>query len=269
MPCFPRTEANSHESHSNSGSKAAYLTAMNPSTFKKSATVFAIALLVGLLSVRGDAIYSGSISGIFSDPVLTGYSILLNGDHVQEDNTTSAVYTGVGTNTVTWGAPPPPSSLMFTGKSFSGVAPGQLFDLGTITFTNGNNFSDTFIFGATLTLTVNSTMGGSVDPSVSHLAFIATENGGVNQNVDADFVGFDVFPQTFNVFEGNTATAELFGKIIGDPFLSVTSIQLNPGEEDNGFIGRGQPSVPDQGSTFLLLTLGSLGLVALRRKLRC
>jgi hypothetical protein len=231
---------------------------MNLPTFKKSAAVFAITLFVGLLSVRASAIYSGSISGIFSDPVLTGYFIALNGDHVQQDNTTSAIYGGVGTNTITWGDPIPGNSLTFTGKSFSGIAPGQLFDLGTITFTNAGTLNN--IFGATLTLTVNSTMGGSVDPSVSHLAFIATENGGVNRGADADFVGFDVFPQTFNVFEGETATAELFGKIIGDPFLSVTSIQLNPGEEDNGFIGRGQPA-PDSASAFVLMGIAFAMLV--------
>jgi hypothetical protein len=133
--------------------------------------------------------------------------------------------------------------------------------LGTITFTNATNFNNTFIFGATLTLTINSTIGGSVDPSVSQLAFIATENGGVNQKVDADFVGFDVFPQTFNVIEGQTATAELFGKVVGDPFLSLTSIQLNPGQEDNGFIGHGQPSVPDSASTFVLMGVAFAMLV--------
>ena len=229
---------------------------MTTPTFKKS-VVFTIALFAGLFSVCANGTNSGSISGIFSDPVLSGYVILLDHSQLPLDNTTSAVYTGIGTNSITWGQDIGfgVSSITFTGKSFSGVAPGQEFDLGTISFTNATNFNDTFIFGATLTLTVNSTVGGSVDPGIAHLGFIATQNGTGSESADADFVTFDVFPVTFNVFEGQTATAELFGTIVGDPFLSVTGIQLNPGQENNGFIGHGQPSVPDSSGTLGLMAI--------------
>jgi hypothetical protein len=239
---------------------------MSTAILKKSLAVFTIAFFTGLLSVRASGTNSGSISGTFSDPVLTGYVIDLQGNHVPLDNTTSAFYFGVGTNTITWGQPipgftPPSSSITFTGKSFSGVAPGQEFDLGTISFTNATNFNDTFIFGATLTLTVDSTVGGSVDPGIAHLGFIATQNGTGSARADADFVTFDVFPVTFNVLEGQTATAELFGTIVGDPFLSVTGIQLNPGQENNGFIGHGQPSAPDSGGTVGLMGIALAVLV--------
>jgi hypothetical protein len=235
----------------------------------RAAAMLTAALLTAVVDVRANALYSGSISGTFSSPVLTGYFIDLNGNLVPQDNTNTAVYNGIGTNSITWGAPIPgfpPNSLTFTGKSFSGVASGQVFDLGTVTYFNGATLDN--IFGATLTLSVNSTMGGSVDPAVSNLGFIATENGGVDRFRDADFVTFDVFPQTFNVFEGATATADLFGMIVGDPSLTITAIQLNPGQESNGFIGHGQPSVPDAGSTLGLLgvALGALAVFRINRK---
>jgi hypothetical protein len=236
--------------------------------------VFALCFVATLLDVRANAIYSGSISGTFSNPVLTGYIIDLQGNHVPLDNTTTAVYSGIGTNSITWGAPSPgfPASILtFTGKSFSGVTPGQVFDLGTVTYFNGTNLNDTFIFGATLTLSVNSTLGGSVDPAVSNLGFIATQNRQPPPNtlkLDADFITFDVFPVTFNVFEGATASADLFGKIVGDPMLTITSIELVPGQENNGFIGNGQPSVPDTGSTLGLMGLALLALV-LTRVIEC
>jgi hypothetical protein len=236
--------------------------------------IFAVCLVATLVDVRASTTYSGSISGTFSNPVLTGYVIDLQGNHVPLDNTTTAVYTGIGTNSITWGqAFPgfPDSILTFTGKSFSGVTPGQVFDLGTVTYFNGTNLNDTFIFGATLTLSVNSTLGGSIDPAVSNLGFIATQNRQPPPNtlkVDADFITFDVFPVTFNVFEGASASADLFGMIVGDPSLTITGIQLNPGQENNGFIGQGQPSIPDTGSTLCLLglALGSLGGVWITTK---
>ena len=224
--------------------------------------------LAGIRSVHADTTYDGSISGIFSDPLLTGDIINVDGSHTFFDNTTTAVYSGVGTNTITWGATGF-STITFTGNSFSGVQPNQPFELGTITYTNGTSGISTVIFGGTLTLTVNSPTGPvTIDPSVSLLNFVTTVNGGTDQRRDADFVSFDAFPQTFNVFEGATATAQLFGEIIGDPTLVLTGIQLAPGQTGNGFIGHGQPAVPDGSSTLGLmgLALGALAVLGIKTK---
>jgi hypothetical protein len=108
---------------------------------------------------------------------------------------------------------------------------------------------------------------GTVDPAVSNLGFIATENRQLPPNslkVDADFITFDVFPVTFNVLEGHTASADLFGTIVGDPSLTITGIQLVPGQGNNGFIGQGQPPLPETGSTLGLMGLALLGLAATR-----
>ena len=242
-------------------------------SFEKSSALFAIALFVGLLSVRANAIYSGSISGSFSNPVLQGTVVdPLTRNLTFLDNTSTAVYTGAGTNSIAWGAPtsPPPltgpSRITFAGNSFSGVLPGQIFDLGTVTYFNGTNINTTFIFGATFTLTVNSTMGGSVDPSVSTLGFRSTINQPIPPSTDAknaDFIRFSAFPLTFNVFEGHTASAELFGEIVGDPHLVLTGIELSPGQSNNGFIGHGVPGlVPDSGCALALMGVALAALTA-------
>ena len=250
--------------------------------FKRLHTRTAVLLILALISYAGathvgaNTINSGSISGVFSSPVLTGSVIDLDGKTlIPVDNTTTGVRTGFGTNAITWGDPDP-SILTFTGKSFSGVAPGQVFDLGTITYTNGNSFRETLIFGATLTLSVNSTQGGSVDPSTSSVDFLSTANhflpnDGLDPRFkfqDADFLSFSAFPQTFNVFEDSTASAELFGKIVGDPQLVLTGIELNPDQSNNGFIGHGVGSVPDSGGTLALvgIALAALAFFGISRK---
>lgn len=234
-----------------------------PPSIIQTSAISVIAFFAATISVCATGIHSGSISGIFSNPVLSGIDIDVNGNPVPLDNTTTAVDTGFGTNSITWGNPFPISSaLTFTGNSFNGVAPGQVFDLGTIAYTNGTSAAQTLIFGATLTLSVDPTAGGPIGPAVSHLGIMTTANGGVSKFRDADFISFDVFPVTFNVFEGSTATADLFGTIVGDPALTITGIELDSGQSNNGFIGHGQPSLPDSGDTFVLMGM-AFGALAL------
>ena len=235
------------------------------------APIFTICFVATLLDARASALYSGSISGTFSNPVFSGYGIDLNGNPITQDNSSTANYTGLGSNFITWGAVSPgfPSSILtFAGNSFSGIAPGQDFNLGTIIYFNGTSSFQSLIFGASLTLTVNSTQGGTVNPAVSNLGFVSTENRQPAPNsvpADADFVLFDpLLPVSFNVFEGATASAYLFGAIVGDPNLTITGIQLGPGQENNGFIGHGQPSIPDTASTLSLMGLALLALAATR-----
>jgi hypothetical protein len=222
-----------------------------------------VALAVVGFSERASAdgmTFSGTISGVFSEPVRAGFFIDANGNKLFQDNTATASFTGFLTSSITWGSDVGfgPNMLSFTGATFSNVVPGQIFELGTITYHNSSTAND--LFGATLTLSL-----ANVDPAVSHLTFTPTENTGVSEKVDADFIAFDVFPVTFNVFEQATASAILFGKIVGDPQLEFTSIELAPGQGDNGFIGHGQPSVPDTGTTIILLLSAVSGLGIARR----
>jgi hypothetical protein len=189
--------------------------------------------------------YSGTIVGLFSNPVTAGNYIPIGGEDTTpytlafEDDTGTAVYTGFGTDSITWGTytgvPDPFSQVTFVGNSFTNVAPGQLFDLGTFTFSNGTSELDSLIFGATLTLSV--TGGATITPEVTQIGIETTANGNPTAEQDADFLAFSQFPQTFQVLEGDTAHAELYGMIVGDPGVVATTIVLDPADSGSGFIG--------------------------------
>src|SRR5262245_8134670 len=66
--------------------------------------VLLFALTAG--SAQASTIYSGVVSGIFTNPVLSGEHINISGGFDFVDNTNTAVYSGTGTNQVQWGTFP-------------------------------------------------------------------------------------------------------------------------------------------------------------------
>jgi protein with PEP-CTERM/exosortase system signal len=231
-------------------------------------TLIALAPLCLTRFALGSSLYSGSISGVFTNPVFSGIVIDVNGNPFTLDETGTAVYSGMGSNLIHWGTgvPATGNSLEFDGATFSNVAAGQQFLLGTLTYFNGS--VEHPIFGATLTLSV-SPSSLAISPAVAQGTFVSTVNGNLSPRQDADYLSFDVFPVTFNVYEQHSATADIFGEIVGDPRLQINTIQLAPGQGQNGFLGHGRPSsVPDTGSTFGLLSFALAALIVGARRLR-
>ena len=217
------------------------------------------------------ALYSGTIGGTFASPVLTGTLINVDRTTSSMDNTTTAIFTGIGTNTVTWGTnvnvPPPPifSRFVFSGNTIANQAANTPFALGTFRYLNGTSATDSLIFGITLNLSFSG--NGMVTPETSKIAIVTTLNGGVDKFADADFASFDKFPNTFNVFEGAESTATLVGMIVGDPQLQLTGITLAP-NDPNGFLALGQPNaIPEPASAAMIgCGLASLALIGLLRR---
>jgi hypothetical protein len=116
-------------------------------------------------------LYSGSIAGIFNNPVYSGQYINQTAganaqtpptySFVNRDNTATAVVTGVGTSTYTWGScngcnlgagVSPFSSIQWLPVPFVNQAGNQDFLLGQILYTNGTINLSTGTYGATLNL---------------------------------------------------------------------------------------------------------------------
>src|SRR5580765_2467417 len=74
---------------------------------------------------------AGSVTGVFSNPILTGdtFDPSLN-QFVHLDNSTTAVYAGFVSNDITWGADPSFSELRFVGENFPAMSGGTRFLLG-------------------------------------------------------------------------------------------------------------------------------------------
>jgi hypothetical protein len=191
---------------------------------------YAIAALGIAFSTGAAAVpIAGSTSGIFENP--TGPA--------------GMVTTGVGTSTFTWGngAPfgSPPSSLSFSGTSFSGST-GVPFAVGSITYFNGTIAGGTEANTVDLAIALTFTDPAGVNQSLSYLlSLINTPNTG-DPVASADIIQFpatlptETFDvggvlytlaldvgivsgggfssqHTFSVFEGQSATATLIGTV--------------------------------------------------------
>ena len=183
--------------------------------------------------------YSGTITGLFDGPVLSG-SWLQAGtrQQVPQDNTGTAVAGGAGTSSLTWGDQGAgglaPSTLTFTGNAFSDGAPGQVFPLGTLTYVNGTDTPASLIFGVTMHLSA----GDDIIPFAGPVAIVSTQNANADRRADADLLSFGTFgvPSTLAAFEGSAVTAAIFGRIVEGPRVEVTSIALAEGEADHGCV---------------------------------
>lgn len=147
-------------------------------------------------------------------------------------------------NQITWGTPPIgffANQLIFNGQRVDSIQPGKEFVAGTITYRNGSVLLGTAMTSVTMRIQLNINSGSPLIFNFK-LDTISTENYGVDQRADADYVrlpstvaeavtidgrrfilelsfgwttvqGFATDNQ-FHVFEGGSATAEVRGKFI-------------------------------------------------------
>lgn len=229
---------------------------------------FAATALASFAAPADAGVFTGTFEGVFTNPVPSGFEIDVDGSPLFFDNSATAVYSGVGTSILKWGsgdfAPPNESTVSFTGFDITNAPANTEIALGTFFFENGSSFVDTSIFGADFTISLSG--GPAVNPLVSQVGILTTVNAGTDPFQDADFLSFNTFPNTFHVFEGDSATATLFGMIVGDPEIRLTRLELQSG---GGFIGGPFVPVPEP-STFTIITslVICLGLVRGRPILR-
>jgi hypothetical protein len=223
--------------------------------------------LLPLAAVAGPV--TGSVTASFSNPVLTGNIRNPDGTTTFYDNSATAVDSLSGP-IATWGTNPGTSFLIFSPNTAVNVASGQSFLLGTIDFGNGTSALDTLIFGVDLTLGVNATTGGPVDPLVAHLAISTSSNSGTDPYFDADSITISGLQgiTTLNAFEGAVVKGQLFGRIVGDPSLELTELTLAPDQQGNGFVNGGPiASAAPEPSGFLIFgSLALFGVGCFRRK---
>ena len=245
--------------------------------------LFGFAGGAGAVTVGG-ALAGDQVYGQWEDPVFVG--TLLDGatglvyPPGTVDTSTSASYSLGGATpgsptTITWGAntcspctAPISSSATFTGDVIPAGYDSEVFPIGSFNYTNGSSVNGSEIFGATLVLyAVDPTLGnipiGSVD-----FKFTATVNDGTAVQ-NADYLNVEGISTSFNVLEGDSASASLYGIIDG---FEPEYFQLDPGQTGGGFIGDSLPapsSVPEPSTwAMMIVGFGGLGFACYRNRRR-
>lgn len=223
--------------------------------FRSAATV----LLVAHAGLAMASPVTGSSAGIFANAITQ----------------TSAVLTGLGTNSFSWGTPfvagTNPNSLTFNGVGFS-TPVGTAFDVGTITYFNGATVLGTGADGVTLSVTLTFTNPAGVVQNFDYaLMIVSTPNDSGTPEGDADRIDFNTAaPQTF-LLDGQLVSLALEVGLTGvNGFSSKSSFSVFENFSETATLRgvlRAPNSVPEPSSLALLAAAGVAGLLT-RRRLR-
>jgi hypothetical protein len=223
------------------------------------ATLVLTVLLVGNIAVdvaiaSGPLPLSGTISGTFTDP--------------QPNDTT---YTGVGTNSFTYGEPAfgNPNQLTMDGDSISTLT-GSDFALGRLSYFNGSTYDGTHSDSVELNLDI--ILSAPVPTSITlpvTLDLLSTENSTGAADPDADYVSAVLTSLPLFVANGTTYQLQLvgFGNLSGaDTLFDPHTVKL--GEQDSmsaDLVGVIAPA-PEPSSCLLLLSAAFSFYCLLRRR---
>jgi hypothetical protein len=235
----------------------------------------AAAVTIGT-SIAGDPVFGQWVSPVFVGSLLDGKTGAVFPPGVV--NTSGTAVYGLGSaspsssTTIFWGSnpspgtAPPSSSITFTGNPSIPATKGTAnFPIGSFSFTNGTSINGSEIFGATLALYAKAITGNIPIGSIA-FTFTATVNDGTAPQ-NADYLNVAGIKSSFNVLEGATTSASLFGTIVGDPIFVPQFFQLDP-NQTGGFIGNSPPApnTPLPASWVMMLTgLGAISLACYRR----
>jgi hypothetical protein len=224
-------------------------------------SVCGAALALGTPQARASGLTGGTIIGVFSDPIYTGFVTHdpnISSPPAYFDNSATAPFSLSivnSTDPALAGTPP----LQATGSklqwgSDASVDPSeqfseliffgapipadihQPFEAGVITFLNGTSDLTSLIFGASLNLYDN-----FVSPQTylgtDTVIITTTSNVGADLGQDADYInicgnGSNICGSSIEAYEdsqgGTGVTAVLMGQIVGDPQLQFTAATLAP-----------------------------------------
>jgi hypothetical protein len=231
---------------------------MNPNRLTKVLALSAAVVIGGMLSAHAQP-FSGSTTGTFINPVAGA------------DNP-SAVTTGIGTSSMTWGQGPDVNQLNFTGAGFASVPAETQFQVGSMFYYNGTQALGTQIDSITLDLKVAFTAPGGLNETFDFPIGITTTPNTSDPMASADYLTLPPASATTFTVGSDTYTLKLsFDTPTGGGFLASDGTfhvyeEQSSTTKVEGVITTDLSGVPDGGSTMILLGAATGLLGWIRRK---
>jgi hypothetical protein len=266
-------------------------------------SICGVAFALGMAQARADGLTPGTIIGIFSDPIYSGFVThdpTISSPPVYFDNSATAPLslsivnstdpTLAGTpalqatgSKLQWGsdASVDPSEQFSELIFFGAPVPANIhqpFEAGVITYLNGTSNLNSLIFGASLSLYDN-VVSPQTYLGTDTVIITTTSNLGVSLAQDADYInicgnGSNICGSSIEAYEdsegGTGVTAVLQGQIVGDPQLQFTDVTVSPDQlATGGLVGNeAAAGIIPEPSTWVMIILGfaGIGLAGYRTK---